>query len=421
MARPLPRSSARAVLTVIAVAVPVRNAAAIAELGDGLLTLDGSLRNSTLVTQNYDQPVLFADHESDGLSGLTLRLVGESRPADWLTAEVHGVQRLALSSLESQASTDDSAASLLGPGGGQLPYRIDDGSWHWADRDSFDARLEVDRLNVKVALPRTDITVGRQAITFGKAYFWNPLDVFLAFGANQFDRDYKPGADALRADVALGDFSGATLVVAQGNLDADDVWDESAVLARAFTNFEEWDLALQGGKIRGGTQVGGGLAGEIETLEIRAEGAGFFPMEGDPLPAHASAVLGVGRRFESTLHLQAEHLYNGGSAETIEESLALIQQGRLLHANRHVTGAVATYELHALVNGSMAVLFGWSDDSAILQPGLTCSAADEVDVVLGALIAMGKRPRGNTLADLDLRSEFGTYPNLYYVQAKIYF
>ena len=43
------------------------------------------------------------------------------------------------------------------------------------------------------------LTIGRQAVSFGKAHFWNPLDVFLAFDPFQFDRDYKPGVDAQRS------------------------------------------------------------------------------------------------------------------------------------------------------------------------------------------------------------------------------
>ena len=39
-------------------------------------------------------------------------------------------------------------------------------------------RLTVDRLNVRFDLASLDVTLGRQAITFSQAYFWNPLDVF---------------------------------------------------------------------------------------------------------------------------------------------------------------------------------------------------------------------------------------------------
>jgi hypothetical protein len=409
---------------VILVAVLCLPRPAAALVGDryGAFGLDGSIRLISLATQNYDAPLIFGvDNEADGLTQSILRLVTGGQPLEELSYEAHLVQTTTLEAFSGSAALLDSsggAGALFGPGASAGRYRLVPGQLAFGEESSGDvnAQLTVDRLNLKLITRFADITIGRQAVTFGTAYFWNPLDVFFAFGSTQFDRDYKPGVDAVRVDVPFGDFSGATVLFALGDADSDDLWRESAVVARAFSNFQDWDLVLQGGKLRGGIQAGGAFAGEAYTIEVRGEAAWFWPDDEAPLGDHFTAVLGVGRRFESTLHLQLEHLYNGGSADTLLESFLLVADGWLVQASENVTGLSITYELLPILFGSLAYLFEWDNQSMLFQPGLVYSAAEEVDLVAGAVVAVGDRPQ-----ILSIESELGSYPNFFYVEAKIYF
>ncbi len=386
--------------------------------------LDGSVRTTTAATYNYDSPELFGDgNRSDGLAQGILRLTAGGWPADWFNYEVHAVQMLSLYALTrpdpDTGAEDMESGGLLGFPSGAMPYRIVPLDLPFGEEGAgsdVDARLMLDRLSLKFTTSVADITVGRQAITFGKAYFWNPLDVFFAFGATQFDRDYKPGVDALVADIPIGDFSGFTLVGAMGDIDSDNLYRESAILGRAYTTLVDWDVALQGGKIRGGYQLGAAASGEIWVIETRAEAAYFWPMQDDPVDDHLMGVLGLGHRFENSLQLETEYLYNGGAPDDLLQGFALVEQGRLLHASQHITGLVASYEILPILSGSMAWLLEWDHTSVLLQPSLAYSAADEVDILAGALIALGQRPSG-----LQPRSEFGTYPHFFYVHIKAYF
>jgi hypothetical protein len=50
--------------------------------------------------------------------------------------------------------------------------------------------------------------------------------------------------------------------------------------------------------------------------------------------------------------------------------------------------------------------------------------ADEADFLFGAMIALGARPTLEAQAldnPLGMNSEFGTYPNFYYMEFKFYF
>jgi len=403
--------------------------------------VDGSLRTITAATYNYDNPDVFgADNPGDGISQTMLRLTIGGRPADWLSYEIHGVQSLSFSSM---AGTAMQGPVIFGTQGVDTRYLALDAAWDWADENDIQARLYLDRCNFKIALPFADVTVGRQAITFGKAYFWNPLDVFLAFDPRQFDRDYKAGVDALRIDIPLGDFSGINLVGVLGRkLSAygsyrdegafNASWYGSAFVARAYTNLFEWDLAVQGGKVYGGYQAGGAASGEIGEIAIRLEAAYLFAVDSDDLPfplsgkeieSHLTAVVGLGHRFENTLQIEIEYLFNGaGDPDNLEAALVRMLSGGSYHLGEHLLGIVATYEILPILNGSLAWIFSISDRSSLIQPGLSLSVSDEADFVFGAMIGLGARPVPSGIAGVpQLESEFGTYPNIYYMEFKFYF
>ncbi|MGD8383750.1 MAG: hypothetical protein PVJ11_16530, partial [Syntrophobacterales bacterium] len=231
--------------------------------------LDGRLSTTNALVDNYNFEPFFADKNTDQFSQNLLRLIAGGRPTGQLTYEVHGIQSYTYSS----AGDGTTESPIFGTSGADQRYRSLDATWDWHDGDNDVASLWLDRFNAKSALSWADITVGRQAITFGKAYFWNPLDIFLPFDPRQFDRDYKAGVDALRVDIPLGSFTGINLITVAGReLDSsgefiDDgtlnaSWYGSAVLGRVFTTVKGWDLAIQGGKIYGGYQLGSGLVGE---------------------------------------------------------------------------------------------------------------------------------------------------------------
>ncbi|MBN2493702.1 MAG: hypothetical protein JXR96_03835 [Deltaproteobacteria bacterium] len=430
------RAEQRALAVVVLVSVSCLCARARAIWGDSeeSFGLDASLRTVTAATVNYDYDPLFGDRRSDGLSQTLLRLTACGRPAGWLSYELHLVQSLDLSTV---TGTGLGGPGLFSAGGQDVRFRALDATWSWADEQQVRASLFVDRLNLKFRLPFADLTLGRQAVTFGKAYFWNPLDVFLAFDPRQFDRDYKAGVDALRLDVPLGSFSGVTLVGVLGrrlsvfgsyddDAFADLSWYGSAVVGRVFTNLLGWDLALQGGKVYGAYQVGGAFSGELWQIALRGELAYFHAQQARDLPlmpgepemrSYLSAVVGAGHRFECSLDIELEYLYNGaGDADHLEASLLRMMGGGSLHMGEHLVGLVLTYELLPILNASLAWLFSASDLSSLIQPGLLLSVSNESDFLFGAMIGLGARPTA-----AGLQSEFGTYPNVYYMEYKFYF
>jgi hypothetical protein len=349
--------------------------------------------------------------------------------------EVHLVQ-------EFSYTTDDRDFSLFA-----LPdarrYKVLDLTWNQQDGKHTAATMYPDRFNLKWTNPSFDLTLGRQAITFGKAYFWNPMDVFLPFDPEQLDRDYKEGVDAARLDIPLGNFSGLNLISALGRRipgpsdPGDDKktiaadWYGSSLLARFFTTIGDFDLACQLGKIYGGYQLGAGLSGEYRLLELRLEGAYFEAVDSAPLPRpywedlfvdHFTFVAGLGRTFPNSFVFEIEYLYNGaGDPESLEASLIRVGYGSSLHLSKHLLGVLLKYDLIPIVVAQCVCLYSFSDGSSLMQPSVDISLSDETALILSATLGFGERPEKDPFMLPRLKSEFGTYPDTYFAELKWYF
>jgi hypothetical protein len=433
------KAARRARLLLAAVAAlgePARTASALEAGG----VPGGSLRTVGALVHRPDT-YLPGDQSAEGLSQTLLRLSASDSPGTCWTYEIHAVQ-----SLTWQPGSSDGEHPSLYPAVSRCRYRALDAEWEQsagaADDGRWTARLWLDRAAVHLRLPRADVALGRQAVTFGKAYFWNPLDAFLPFDPNQFDRDYKPGVDALRIDVPLGPLAEFTLVGGAGReIGYDDgyiqggalnaSWYGSALLAHAGWHAAGWDWALQGGKVYGGCQAGGGAVGELGPLAVRIEGTLFRaaaspalppPLHGDLYEDRFDAVAGAGRRFANSLDLQAEYFYNGGGTGGQDLTASSVRRRLLVirHLGRHMTGFSASYEVSPLVTARLVLVGSLDDGSMQTQPTLSISVSDNADVLAGASISRGDRPSAQN-GTVKPRSEFGSLPDLYFVELKYAF
>ena len=416
----------------LTLSMPVTSGA-ITELTNLLPTLSGNLRTTNIATQKYHQELLWdINNYAQGQSDLSLRIVADSQPAPDMHWEVQLVQKLTFRKFETPASLRGYSIDTSRK---DEPYRLISTPWKWGLSNTITTSIDVDRANAKISAGRTDITVGRQAISFGKAYFWNPLDIFRPFSSIEFNRDYKSGVDAVRVDAEVGNLSGFTAIGMVGQIHDKrnkdlSLWYRSVSMGRFFTNLLNWDVALQIGKILDGYQFGSAFAGEVGTIEVRSEAAWVFMHDNKTKTArsfpaandHLDMVIGIGKNIEGgVLQLQLEYYYNGAASGPKTDRFSLIAAGQLQHVNRHLLGTLTRYQLTPLLHGSLAFLWGVEDASWLFQPGLVYSATSTLDLVTGAAIMHGRRPEGTTLEDFQFHSEFGTYPNYYYVETKFYF
>ena len=413
---------------------------AFALLGDSTkdIGVDGSIR-TIFFAVDQDGTYPFSAHNNlDVLSQTILRLTASGKPSDSLSYEIHWLETTTL------ATVPVAGGGLLTFGnantGNVFRYRALGASWNVLEREKALSNASFDRFNVKASFGWGDVTMGRQAITLGKTYFWNPLDVFFPFGSNQFDRDYKPGIDAIRVDIPLGRFSGINVIgsagpkirIAPGQVNGNDPedasWYGSALLGRIFANKGGWDFSLEGGKVYGGWQAGAAAVGDVGPVQLRGEVARFLAMKSDPLPAPLKgdlvvdnfvAVAGLGHRFENGISLDVEYFYNGaGDPHNLDAALVRTQYGSSLQLSRNLAGVSVQYDFTPIITGRLAVINSLTDGSTELQPSVNFSLSNEMDLLIGLMLNFGPSPKS---AAGGVQSEFGTIPDILYVEWKYYF
>ena len=208
-------------------------------------------------------------------------------------------------------------------------------------------------------------------------------------------------------------------------------WYGSALLSRYFTKLGEWDLSLQAGKVYGGYHAGGGMTGELGPLEFRMEAAYFFSQKQiflpDPLPDRLlddclTAVLGIGHRFDNGFLVEVEMFFNGrAQTEYLESALLRLVHGSNDHLSTRLLGTMLSYDILPVINSQLVWIYSLSDRSSLFQPCFSISLTDESDLILGGNICLGDKPYLSQDQSPRILSEFGTYPDVLYLEFKFYF
>jgi len=241
----------------------------------------------------------------------------------------------------------------------------------------------IDRLNYDIYTDQATWVIGRQAISLGQSYFFNPLALGSAVSVPGLDAEYQRGIDAISGDIWL-DNGNLQLVMALGNdLDADGVnWKGSALLARYTSHWQGNELALQAGKVYGAYQFGGGISGDTSGVSYRLEAARTAPMSNMQLGnSFTNWVAGLGYQANDNLHMELEYLHNG-AANHASSALTRYLNGLSLSINKAVTAASVSYQLSPLVQGQWTGFYALTDDSQLDILAIAYNASDNATLAL---------------------------------------
>ncbi len=291
-------------------------------------------------------------------------------------------------------------------------FRYFDLDWDIETKEHFFWEHQFDRLNAKVDLGLADLIFGRQAISWGVGYLWSPVDLLTTFSPLQINRDYKAGIDAMLLDVPLGPFQESYLAYAP-----DEKWSNSALLGRHRLRLGPMDMAVTGGWIISDYVLGGEINADVKGVGVRLEATHTWP---EVTSRFVRAVLGFDYQFTPDLFLQLEYYYNGFGTTDPARYLQVMsaprfQRGEVFNTAPHYIGGNGRYQLTPLIILNGNTIINLNDGSALLEPAMVYSLSDNAEIRLGAIFAVGKRPKDN------LRSEFGTYPHLGFGEVVYYF
>lgn len=375
-----------------------------------LFQFGGTLKTFNIIEQYYDHPLIPRQYE--GSSDLSLRIKWLGKWKDWFSFEIHGRGH---AYIYSHAQT--APAQFLPASSGTSRFLYDPIDHQAIEQEHLlvSERLAYAFLHFHYNI--FDITIGRQPISYGQTFFWNPMDWLTSFDPNEFDREYKPAVDAVKLEFQIGLFSGASVAYASGD---DGDWDKSAVTARYYVNIKGWDLELLAGKVREDARGGIGFAGDVWGVASRGEFSYFKPLEAADSDPFVQATFEMDYTWPNNTRLMGELHYNGyGEEEADYEALLLderILSGEIYNLGRFYVGALASFEITPLLKPEFRILANLTDGSVLWNPILNYSVSDDVDLAAGVIISTGAEPEG-----LTIETEFGAYPNLAWLQIKYSF
>ena len=200
-----------------------------------------------------------------------------------------------------------------------------------AERGEFLVQHNLDLLAVKFILPKGELVVGRQVLSWGTGRFWNPTDLLSPFAPTDVDREVRHGVDAVRFSMALGKTALLDLLW----LPQKEGWAQGGV-ARAQANLKGFDLSFSAAKYLSDVVLGTDAAGDLGPLGVHAEVAYTLPLEnlGGPGPVKVGerfvrGVAGVEWRPAEKWVLGGEYYFNGfGATEVADYALKLQQRPR---------------------------------------------------------------------------------------------
>jgi len=270
----------------------------------------------------------------------------------------------------------------------------------------FSDRKFLDNAYIKLAIKCFDLTFGKQQISLGTGYVWNPTDVFNI--KDVLDPTYEqPGHNAMRLDVTLG--SSYTLTALYS---PEDSWGDSAKLIQFKGRISHFDYTLIAieklWRFHDYRQfdwenmnflelpekrqlLGGSVAGELLGLGIWAE-YGYSKMEHSK--DFYELVIGSDYTFDFQTYVMIEY-YRNTLGKPDYKKYDINDWMRLFAAEQKSISqdqvyAFIQHPVTDLLSLGMSSIYSISDNSLALVPTLNYSLSENVDVMAYLNLNLGK-------------------------------
>jgi len=260
----------------------------------------------------------------------------------------------------------------------------------------FENRHFLDNAYIKLSFKLFDLTAGKQQISLGTGYVWNPTDIFNI--KELFDPTYEqPGHNAIRLDVPLGSASTFTALFSP-----EENWQNSAKLAQLKGRISHFDFSITAiekiWRFHDYTQIdpetmyflelpekrellGASTAGELFGLGVWAEYAyNWMEISED----FYELVVGTDYTFNFQTYLMIEYYRNTlGKTDYTQYSLNDWMRSLAMEQKSITRDQVYVFIQHPatdLLNVGVSTIYSLSDKSMALVPTLNYSFSDNVEI-----------------------------------------
>ncbi len=268
-------------------------------------------------------------------------------------------------------------------------------------------RIFLDNAYIRMAFKKFDLTVGKQQLSMGTGYTWNPTDLFNT--KDVLDPTYEqPGHNAIRLDIPLGNRFGIVSYISP-----DEKWKNTAKMLKFKGKVGHFDFSVLGiqrywsytdyiqfetGGLYNRTLIGGDFAGELFGLGIWSEGGynfmdhkqGFKPEE---VKDHWELVFGSDYTFQSGMYIMAEYYFNSMARSnwekyTLNNWMWMLTSEMKTISRQQVFGLIQ-YPFTDLITIGSYTIYSVSDQSAAFVPMVQYSLFEDVDLTIFGNIYTG--------------------------------
>jgi hypothetical protein len=284
----------------------------------------------------------------------------------------------------------------------------EEGSWFLLQR--------LDRLYLALNRQWGSVRVGRQAVTWGNGFVFNPMDLFNPFPPTAIDRDYKVGDDMINAQFSLSQLGDVQLLyVARRNPDTDEVEsDQASVAGKLHFALATTEFDLMGSKHFEDNVVGVGSTGYLGDTAWRLDGTWTFLDDGDDYLSMVANMDYSWVWFEKNFYGFVEYYFNGLGKDDYPDALLdpditdRLARGELFVLGRNYLSSHIQIELHPLFQVFFTAINNVEDPSGILQPYATWDITQNLQLTGGLSLSYGAKGTefgGFTLPGTDIRSK----------------
>lgn len=246
------------------------------------------------------------------------------------------------------------------------------------------------------------VRIGRQALTWGNGFLFNPMDLFNPFSPTDIKRDYKIGDDMITTQFSvnkIGDFQ-FLYVPRRDHVSRDINWDQSSVAGKLhfFSGTTEFDI--MGSTHYRDEVVGFGCTGYLGNTAWRLDATWTFLHEDNGEDDFLSMVANMdyswiwwGKNFYGFIEFYFNGLGNNRYTEAYlnADITERFNRGEMFTFGRTYLSGEIQVELHPLFRAYLTIINNMADPSGTIQPRAIRDIMENIQLTLGGNIYYGKR------------------------------
>lgn len=270
-----------------------------------------------------------------------------------------------------------------------------------SDDNDFILYHRLDRFSLTLQKQRCVFRLGRQAVTWGNGFLFNPMDLFNPFAPTDIEREYKVGDDMASVHYSLGRSSDLQFLYvprrdpSTGGLESK----ESSLAGKVHFGKNTTEFDIMAARHFEDDVLGMGASGYLADAAWRLDATWTFLDEKSDESDFLSLTANIDYSWawwKKNFYGFVEVFYNGLGDDTyfdtlVDEDVAeRLDRGELFTLGRIYMAGHMRMEIHPLVNLFVTVITNCDDPSGIFQPRLTWDVTQDLQFTCGGNIFFGK-------------------------------